>query len=109
MSDSEDFHLQQVLFNVRTRRPSLALQLRLDPDSLGSSDTSTTGTTTPRTIMPDLLPPPARQRGGFDLGGILPSWIDLEHGGVRIQEGLYLKPSIDIRKKGAKLELKWTW
>jgi hypothetical protein len=114
MSDTDDdFRLNLVQFNLRTRRASLIPQLHVDWDALrlrssSASETSTSGAT-PTTIQPGLLPLPARQRGRSVLEGLAPSWIDLERGGVQIPGGPLLRPTIQLRERGFKLELEWTW
>jgi len=114
MSDTDDeFRLNLVMFNLRTRRAALVPQLHIDLDSLRLRDPGEGGTssdpTTPSETRPGPVAPVARQRGRSVLEGIAPSWIDLQRGGVRIPGGPLLRPSIDLRDRGFKLELEWTW
>lgn len=104
----DEFRLDLVMFNLRTRRASLVPQLHIDPESLRLRDLSE-ATTSSDSTRPGPVAPVARQRGRSILEGIAPSWIDLQRGGVRIPGGPLLRPSIDLRDRGFKLELEWTW
>lgn len=115
MPDTDDeFRLSLVLFNLRTRRASLVPQLHVDWEGLqlrstSAPETTAAGPSTPTTVVPGPLPLPARQRGRSILEGLAPSWIDLERGGVQIPGGPLLRPTIQLREKGFKIQLEWTW